>query len=1308
MANLEQILSDAGFQKNEKTALWSPSDMKDFAYSDGEETENYIYKTISEVSDVSVESEELEPFIVDWPSTYHLSPVRSNLLRPFQEWMKGKRILEIGCGCGAISRFLGENAAEVVSVEGSFRRATIARSRCRDLPNVTVICAPSDTLPDFGDFDAVLLIGVLEYARVFVGENGEQELLQACKKRLKKDGKLFVAIENKLGIKYFSGAREDHVNLPMYGINNSYDEKSVVTFGRKELLNELNKAGFQDTLEYIPLPDYKLPCTVVTPLGWQKHSKALSQLAMESAHKEKQIVPQHLFSIEQGIKNIWNNEIAADLSSSFLMVSSAVKQDVIHENVAAIYYSDERNADKKKNVEFIQTEEGLSVFSGSSQDDNAKSADMERFIYGQSLWTDLLRIINRPHWRIEELAAWAKGWLDQLQLKAQVPLETDKDIVLPGSYLDALPFNVIRKDNGEFVFFDQEWHATETITLGYVAYRGIYHSLLRVTSAGNSRNCNSDNIAELTTAVLNAMGFSCSSTESLNYLKQESVFLAKIQHKNAEDIYSTLKGFSLTIRAEYWADLNDLNLLIGQEKNLKDQYLLHIANLEKSLKNESDRAIKLQDELKQIHALHEHQSNILNKYRHDVETILNSASWKISAPLRVAGRRVPLKIRQPIKRIFFRLFYLGQRVKVKSGKVIAQATANHSGLKKRVRDVSRNVYLQLPERYKEKALKVAMKVRPAWFRHHPAFNQALYEKTIINNSKGNQPVFLSHSNNGIYSFADRPDEYVYIPAKKPNYFEDILNEFEVKPLFSIIVPIYNTPLDLLALMVKSVEDQWYDNWELVLANDCSPDEDTAPALDALKDPRIKVIHMEKNQGIAGATNVAIDNASGDYIVFLDHDDELTQDCLFEFVKCINEEDPDFIYSDEDKFTPEGNYSQPHFKPDWSPDTMMGTMYTCHAACVRLSTARQLGGLRTEFNGCQDWDFILRLSEITQKISHIPKILYHWRIIPASVASDITAKPYVLAASKAVREDALKRRGIEGVVEELPGYHGYFRVNYDLRPETLISIIIPTRDNHDVLARCIDSIRSKTSWKHYEIIVVDNGSQKPETLAYLDQLKPERSVSVIRHDQPFNFSELNNIGVAHSKGSLLLFLNDDTEVLQEDWLNRLGGYAQQKHVGAVGAKLVYADRQTIQHTGVLNLQTGPVHAYIGQDKNHPGYFLRNQIEYNWLAVTGACLMVAREKYDSINGFDESFPIAYNDVDICMRLVENGYYNVMCQAVTLIHHESVSRGLDHMDAEKVRRLQNELSRLNSKHPQYYQYDPFYNINFAFNGHNFEIMK
>lgn len=1303
MANLENILSDAGFQKNEETMLWSPQNMRDFAYSDGDKSENYILETINNASDLSVDSEELSEFIVDWPSTYHLSSVRSNLLRPFQHWMKGKRILEIGCGCGAISRYLGENAAEVVSVEGSYRRASIARSRCRDLSNVTVICAPSDTLPDLGEFDAVLLIGVLEYARVFIGENGEQHLLQACKARLKNDGKLFVAIENKLGIKYFAGAREDHVNIPMFGINNSYDEQSVVTFGRKELLNVLKEAGFKDTLEYIPLPDYKLPCAVVTPLGWKEYSKELSQLAVESAHKEKQLVPQHLFSIEQGIKNIWNNEIAADLSSSFLMVSAIDKQDAIHQDVAAIYYSDERNADKKKNVEFIQTKEGLSVSSGSNQD-----GDLERFIYGQSLWADLLRIINRPHWRIEELAAWAKGWLDQLQLKAKVSLETDKDILLPESYLDALPFNVIRKDNGEFIFFDQEWHATETITLGYVAYRGIYHSLLRVTSAGNSRYCNSRNIADITTAILNAIGFSCSNADSLNYLKKESSFLAKIQHKNAEDIYTTLKEFSLSLRAELWQDLNDYNLLMTHAENEKIHAQAHIEELEKTLQAEEENVVRLRKELNQLNALYNDQTHLLNQYRHDVETILSSASWKLSAPFRVAGRHVPSKFRQPAKRIFFRFFYLGQKIKMKSGEVIRQTVLHNSSLKTRVRDVSRSFYLRLPERYKDKALKLAIKVRPSWFRHHPAMNQALYEQGIINNSKGIQPVFLSHSSNGSYSFSDRPDEYVYIPAKKPNYLDDIINELNVKPVFSIIVPIYNTPLDLLKLMVKSVEDQWYENWELVLANDCSPDPEIAPALNALKDSRIKVIHMEENQGIAGATNVAIDNASGDYIVFLDHDDELTEDCLFEFAKRINEEDPDFIYSDEDKFTPEGNYSQPHFKPDWSPDTMMGTMYTCHAACVRLSIAQQLGGLRSEFNGCQDWDFILRLSEITQKISHIPKVLYHWRIIPASVASDITAKPYVLAASKAVREDALKRRGIEGVVEELPGYFGYFRVNYSLRSETLISIIIPTRDNHEVLARCIDSINAKTAWNNYEIVIVDNGSQKDETLAYLDKINLKNHISVVRHDRPFNFSELNNIGVSHAKGTLLLFLNDDTEVLQEDWLNRLGGYAQQKHIGAVGAKLVYADGHTIQHTGVLNLQTGPVHAYIGHDKNNPGYFLRNQIEYNWLAVTGACLMIERKKFQSINGFDESFPIAYNDVDICMRLVENGYYNVMCQAVTLIHHESVSRGLDHMDAEKLKRLQNELSRLNSKHPQYFQHDPFYNVNFAFNGHNFEIMK
>lgn len=626
-------------------------------------------------------------------------------------------------------------------------------------------------------------------------------------------------------------------------------------------------------------------------------------------------------------------------------------------------------------------------------------------------------------------------------------------------------------------------------------------------------------------------------------------------------------------------------------------------------------------------------------------------------------------------------------------------------LKRKIRLWAKKVYSYIPYKHKSTVLKLAMRIRPSWFLHHPLFQETFYSSARWQRDKG--VVFISHQGNGAYCFKTVPDSYVYIPTQKPYRFADILAELGSRPKFSIVVPIYNTPADLLHKMIASVQQQWYPNWELILADDASSLPETKNALGALVDEaQIKIIQLTNNAGIAGATNAAIDCACGEYVVFLDHDDELTDDCLFELVQCINQEDPDFIYSDEDKLTAEGHFAQPHFKPDWSPDTMMGTMYTCHVACVRLHLVQQLGGLRSEFNGCQDWDFILRLSEITDKISHIPKVLYHWRIIPSSTASDLSAKPYVIAASKAVRESALARRGLTGIVEDLPGYHGYFRVNYLTQDNPLISIIIPSRDNSVVLARCIHSIFTSSSYQNYEIILMDNGSVQPATHSYLVSLATK--VKVIRHDIPFNFSTLCNVGASQAAGAILLFLNDDTEIVQSDWLERMVGYAQLKHIGAVGAKLLYGDQQTIQHAGVLNLKNGPVHAFLRAHKDNPGYFLRNQIEYNWLAVTGACLMIETEKFKKIGGFDENFPVAYNDVDLCFRLKEANYHNLLCPSVVLIHHESLSRGNDHHCDKKLARLQEDLAKLNVKHPRFFQYDPYFNVNFAPNGYNFDVQR
>jgi glycosyltransferase involved in cell wall biosynthesis len=559
---------------------------------------------------------------------------------------------------------------------------------------------------------------------------------------------------------------------------------------------------------------------------------------------------------------------------------------------------------------------------------------------------------------------------------------------------------------------------------------------------------------------------------------------------------------------------------------------------------------------------------------------------------------------------------------------------------------------------------------------------------------------------GQYAIAPFSKQYTYIPAAPPDDLEAKISRLAQQPFFSIVVPVYNTPVDVLLKMVDSVRQQWYKNWELILVDDASSSEETREVLLGLKHPQFKIKFLETNLGISGATNEAISEAEGEFLVLLDHDDELTHDCLYELCLCINQGNPDFIYSDEDKINPEGEFQEPHFKPKWSPDTLMSTMYTCHVCCIRKSLVEKVGGFRSEYNGCQDWDLVLRVTELTDKISHIPKVLYHWRIIPGSIATDIAAKSYVLEASKRVRQDALKRRGIRGIVEPLPQAEGYFRIAYELINNPLISIIIPSRDNPQILRNCIQSILNKTAYPNFEIVIVDNGSIQPRTHDYFQSLKDIPQIKILRHDIPFNYSELNNVGVNFANGELLLFLNDDTEVLQADWLERLGGFAQQKHIGAVGAKLIYPDQKSIQHAGILNLMEGPGHAFLAEHKDICGYYMRNLLEYNWLAVTGACLMLERVKFEQVGGFAESLPIAYNDIDLCMRLHDAGFFNVVCQSVNLVHYESFSRGNDSADEQKRKRLQSERKRLYARNPHYLGYDPFYSPNLHPDGINFDL--
>lgn len=552
------------------------------------------------------------------------------------------------------------------------------------------------------------------------------------------------------------------------------------------------------------------------------------------------------------------------------------------------------------------------------------------------------------------------------------------------------------------------------------------------------------------------------------------------------------------------------------------------------------------------------------------------------------------------------------------------------------------------------------------------------------------------------------DEYKYVKYFDEETILENINSFERKVLVSIVMPVYNVEPKWLELAINSVKKQLYTNWELCIVDDFSTNPETIEYLKRINNQQIKIKFLNKNLHISGATNEAINMSSGEYIVFMDNDDEITRDALYEIVKTINLSNPDMIYSDEDKIDEFNNHFDPFFKPDWSPDTFMSIMYICHITCYKKEIIKQLGGLRIGYEGAQDYDLGLRFMEISSNIVHIPKVLYHWRILETSIANNMDSKPYAIESLKKAKYDAFERRKLIVELKEVEEFKGQYIPYYKNIDKPKVSIIIPTKDKVELLKNCIDSIISKSTYKNFEIIIVNNQSQEKNTLDYFYYLEKQfLNVRIINFDEKFNFSKMNNIASKIATGEFLLFLNNDTEVITEEWIENLVGYASLEHIGAVGAQLLFPKTLNIQHCGVINLNDGPGHAFYNKSSENIYHFGRNKVPYNWLAVTAACLMISKDKFEKIDKFDEKFPIAYNDVDLCYKLVKGGLYNVCCNHVKLMHYESVSRGQDHEDEEKCKRLSIEKKRLYFKHKEYYYTDPFFNPNLHPNNVYFELL-
>lgn len=492
-----------------------------------------------------------------------------------------------------------------------------------------------------------------------------------------------------------------------------------------------------------------------------------------------------------------------------------------------------------------------------------------------------------------------------------------------------------------------------------------------------------------------------------------------------------------------------------------------------------------------------------------------------------------------------------------------------------------------------------------------------------------------------------------------------------QPKVSIVMPVYNTEETWLRQAIESVRKQIYPKWELCICDDGSTAGRVSRILTeySRQDERIRVLRSPQNRGISAASNGALSLATGEFVGFLDHDDELTMDALCEVVKLFNEQpDLDFIYTDEDKLTVDGRRVEPFFKPDWSPDLLLSMNYITHFAVVRRSVVQAIGGFTEGLDGSQDHDLFLRISEKTQRIGHVAKPLYSWRKIPGSAASDIQAKPYAHVAGRHALQEHLNRRGIAGeVVDGLTPFR--YRVRYQIAGQPLVSIIIPIRDRVELLKRCLESIEEKTTYRHFEIIIVDNQSEEPETLAYLARLPH----TVVPMPGPFNYSQLNNVGAAHTRGEFLLFLNNDIEIISGEWLETLLEHAQRKEVGAVGAKLLYPNR-TIQHAGVVLGHGGVAgHAFWYLPEDFTGYFDFPQIIRNCSAVTAACMMMRKSVFVEVEGFDEKIRVAFNDIDLCLRVREKGYVIIYTPYAVLYHLESATRKSLHpvADEEYVRR-------------------------------------
>lgn len=1201
------------YKYDELLGIWSRPDFSSIGYNDGDLSEENILEILNNTNDLSAGSFELNEACSDWPSRYHLSPLRLNVVRPFEKDLSGD-VLEIGSGCGAITRFLGETAANVVALEGSLRRARITKARVKDLDNVQVV---AETFQDFTSqnlFDVITLIGVLEYANLFCdGPTPQISLLKQAKRLLKPGGFLLVAIENQLGLKYFCGAPEDHLGIEMYGIEGRYANDEPQTFGRNELIRIFKSAGFKDLEFAYPFPDYKFPNAIIFEQGMADEVFNASVLAAESVLDDPQL-PQALnFSADYVWPILEANGIHRELSNSFIIKADPSSGGEKRDQLAIHYSVNRRPQFRKQKVFFKDQLSGLiRVKADWIKKQNCEylrgpiscqlEQESEYHNGGDILSRVIASVVSKQYWSIDELFNEFHEYLmfmdaRQRLLDIELGMEPKESYTyFDGTFFDVIPKNIYKKSTG-LIIFDAEWSLSNRISRKWLLFRALLNTL--------------------------------SSCASMSQSQFSSQFTCK------DLFFEIYRLFELRIAEE------ELNNLIYQEAQIQS-YITGIKEVD------CVEALQawLRNPLRSLNRINRSKNEIAD-LGNQVTELKASRSWRITAPLR--------------------------QIKMQC---VKSYILNWVGINKtRLKIIFRYV--------------IPMFVRLTTFKkiwellRHKGF-RGVFEKIIaaylrLLGHKNNYDAWLKHYENFRFSRKN---------------IKSLKRQSETLK-FTIIIDKRDKTSNALDSTIDSVRNQIYGLVDIILVDN---------------DGLIK-LHVDNQSSQISFSELRSDLSNcdldlGSFVGFLEPGDLLPLDSLSIISSNIESrssaEDIDFIYSDHDLIDVAGTRSNPSFKPDFDWLLFLSTGYIKN--CFARNTLFNENIIELERLSVATYfdNIILQNTDLSSrcKVMHISSILFH------RCKESVTGERLLNFHDRKYRiEKSLAVRGLECHVLQWSSLNQVDRVIFSIPDEIpSVGIVIPTRDRVDLLRTCVESIIAKSTYPNLELVVIDNGSQELETEKYLQQIQ-SLGISVLRDDGDFNFSRLVNLGASSLSSDFICLLNNDVEVLSHDWLEELVSHGLLPHAGVIGARLWYPEG-TLQHGGViLGLGGLACHANIGLEKNNSGYEARAAAQQSFSAVTAACLLVKRETFEQVRGFDERLAVAFNDVDFCLRVAELGYQNIWTPYSELIHHESASRGLDEAP-EEMKRLRKEKEYMWKTWQRQIDSDPCYNRNLTLETEDFAL--